>query len=224
MSPPRLLFVLGIAPLVAAPALAAVWHDGGMVRIETPTCRALMSAEDGLLWQQIWVRSPRRQVRLLGADGGPVLQLAYRPDDGAFASWYSTECDVEVAPGDQGVRISLRPPDEGAPEVELLVSDDGRSEVLFEVSVTSQRDGEIMLALPILDGVFSDQQEQVTYFYPRDSGILNSRPVDLASAYGQYVRMQVIAASVPEELGASSLRLARGMSRSSLRCPSAWVW
>jgi len=195
----RLTFVLALVAAVWSPhpSPAAVWHEGGAVYAETATCRVAMDSRAGLAWRQIWVRGPVRSPRLLDGGGGPVLQVAFRTAGSDFASWYSSQCRADVTPGNGDVRIRLTPHDGGAPVVHLTISDDGGSEILFTAKVTAKQDGEVMLALPIIDGLLADQASEVTCFYPRDSGILSSCPVDLASTYGQYVRMQVMAASVP---------------------------
>lgn len=88
-------------------------------------------------------------------------------------------------------------------EVRLTAQSDASSESVWQATIRSNSDLDINFAFPIFDGLqIGPVPERAWYFHPRWSGVLNDVPTDLATTYGQYARMQVMAASNPAGAGA----------------------
>ncbi len=87
-------------------------------------------------------------------------------------------------------------------DVRLSAESDVSSESIWGVSVKANRELDTDFAFPILDGLtIGPAPERAWYFHPRWAGLLNDVPIDVASTYGQYVRMQVMAVSNPSGAG-----------------------
>lgn len=87
-------------------------------------------------------------------------------------------------------------------DVMLSVESDASPESVWGVSIKANRELDADFAFPILDGLtIGPAPERAWYFHPRWAGLLNDVPIDVASTYGQYVRMQVMAVSNPSGAG-----------------------
>ncbi len=79
--------------------------------------------------------------------------------------------------------------------VRLTVRTDASPEIVWNASLLANQDVDLEFVFPVVDGVsLSSRASDVWYMHPRWAGIVNDTPADIASVYGQYVRMQVMAA------------------------------
>ncbi len=80
-------------------------------------------------------------------------------------------------------------------DVRLEALADSSPEIVWKASLTANRDLNLEFTFPLIDGLeLSSRPADVWYMHPRWAGIINDVPANIASVYGQYVRMQAMAA------------------------------
>ncbi len=87
-------------------------------------------------------------------------------------------------------------------EVNLLIDTNATLESTWCFSLKSNGELDATFAFPVLDGLkIGPKPEEAYYFHPRFSGLLNDIPIELATTYGQYARMQVMDVYHPSGAG-----------------------
>lgn len=87
-------------------------------------------------------------------------------------------------------------------EVNLVINTNATLESTWRFTLKSNSELDATFAFPVLDGLkIGPKPEGAYYFHPRFSGLLNDIPIDLASTYGQYARMQLMDAYHPSGAG-----------------------
>ncbi|MHB1461266.1 MAG: hypothetical protein ACYC1M_08305 [Armatimonadota bacterium] len=87
-------------------------------------------------------------------------------------------------------------------EANLLIYTDASLESKWSFTLKSNSELDATFAFPMLDGLkIGPKPEEAFYFHPRFSGLLNDIPIELATTYGQYARMQLMDAYHPSGAG-----------------------
>jgi len=146
--------------------------------------RIMAAATDGR--ETVVTRLPMRvfQIRVVSNEGEAVIDSTDMRVTGDSGIGGRGHISMEHAATGIQARLSYRP--------------SGEDEMSFELSLTSPEDRQVHIIWPVIEGLWADQDpERTCHFHPRSSGIYRAAPAAITSNYGQYVRLQTMAAFSP---------------------------
>ncbi|MGC9317056.1 MAG: DUF6259 domain-containing protein [Armatimonadota bacterium] len=151
------------------------------------------------------------RIEARSAEGATVIAAHSRPrrlfqvmlaGDAADTGIDSTAMQVVSAHGSPSSGQMLTRHRPTGLQARLRWSRSGADELELSLALRSREAAEAHLVWPVLEGLLGDADPDIVwYFHPRSGGIYSSRPADLASNYGQYVRLQLMGCFTADGLG-----------------------
>ncbi|MEA3403173.1 MAG: DUF6259 domain-containing protein [Armatimonadota bacterium] len=183
-------------------AIAEPAPPPGQVTLAGRHLAIVLDTQDGLGVSRMEARS---------ADGAAVIAEHSRPrrllqvmlaGDAAETAIDSTAMQVVSAHGSPASGQVLARHERSGLQARLRWSRSGADELELSLALRSPEATEAHLVWPVLEGLLASvAADRVWYFHPRSSGIYSNRPADLASNYGQYVRLQLMGCFAADGLG-----------------------